>query len=64
MPKASPGTKATSTSSKAIFAKAATRDDGYEITADQVVVTNGGKQAIFNTMATLINPGDENLEPE
>ncbi len=29
------------------IAKAATRDDGYEITADQVVVTNGGKQAIL-----------------
>jgi len=43
------------------IAKAATRDDGYEITADQVIVTNGGKQAIFNTMATLINPGDEVL---
>ena len=43
------------------IAKSATRDDGYEITADQVVVTNGGKQAIFNTMATLINPGDEVL---
>ena len=43
------------------IAKAATSDDGYEITADQVVVTNGGKQAIFNTMATLINPGDEVL---
>ncbi|MFM1986410.1 MAG: hypothetical protein RIS18_627 [Actinomycetota bacterium] len=46
---------------KEAIAKAATRDDGYEITADQVVVTNGGKQAIFNTMATLINPGDEVL---
>lgn len=46
---------------RAAIAKAATRDDGYEITADQVVVTNGGKQAIFNTMATLINPGDEVL---
>ena len=43
------------------IAKAATRDDGFEITADQVVVTNGGKQAIFNTMATLLNPGDEVL---
>ena len=43
------------------IAKSATRDDGYEITSDQVVVTNGGKQAIFNTMATLINPGDEVL---
>ena len=43
------------------IAKAATRDDGLEFKADEVVVTNGGKQAIFNTMATLINPGDEVL---
>ena len=43
------------------IANAATRDDGLEFKADEVVVTNGGKQAIFNTMATLINPGDEVL---
>lgn len=41
------------------IAKAATKDDGLEFKAEEVVVTNGGKQAIFNTMATLINPGDE-----
>lgn len=41
------------------IAAATSRDDKIEVTSDQVVVTNGGKQAIFNTMATLINPGDE-----
>jgi len=35
------------------------RDSGYSVTADQVLVTNGGKQAIFNALATLIDPGDE-----
>ncbi len=39
------------------------RDSGYEITADQVVVTNGGKQAVFNALAALLNPGDEMLLP-
>jgi aspartate/methionine/tyrosine aminotransferase len=38
---------------------AATSANGLSIKAEQVIVTNGGKQAIFNTMATLINPGDE-----
>ena len=41
------------------IAEATSRDDKIEVTPDQVVVTNGGKQAIFNTMATLINPSDE-----
>lgn len=44
---------------RAAIAEATSRDDQIEVSADQVVVTNGGKQAIFNTMATLINPGDE-----
>jgi aspartate aminotransferase len=35
------------------------RDSAFAVTAGQVLVTNGGKQAIFNTIATLINPGDE-----
>lgn len=35
------------------------RDSGLEVEASQVLVTNGGKQAIFNAVATLINPGDE-----
>jgi aspartate/methionine/tyrosine aminotransferase len=37
------------------------RDSGYEVTAAQVLVTNGGKQAVFNTCATLLDPGDEVL---
>jgi len=37
------------------------RDSGYTITAAQVLVTNGGKQALYNTFATLLDPGDEVL---
>ncbi len=37
------------------------RDSGYEITSSQVLVTNGGKQAIANAFATLCDPGDEVL---
>lgn len=39
------------------------RDSGYEVTAAQVLVTNGGKQAVYNTFATLLDPGDEVLVP-
>lgn len=39
------------------------RDSGYEITASQVLVTNGGKQALYNTFAALLDPGDEALLP-
>lgn len=39
------------------------RDSGYAVTADQVVVTNGGKQAVYNALAALLNPGDEMLLP-
>ena len=39
------------------------RDSGYEITASQVLVTNGGKQALYNAFAALLNPGDEVLLP-
>jgi len=39
------------------------RDSGYEITPKQVVVTNGGKHAVFNAFATLLDPGDEVLLP-
>src|SRR5262249_4529974 len=46
----------------AIAAKTA-RDSGYEVTAAQVLVTNGGKQAIYNAFATLLDPGDEVLLP-
>jgi aspartate aminotransferase len=39
------------------------RDSGYEVTAGQVLVTNGGKQAIYNAFAALLDPGDEVLVP-
>ena len=39
------------------------RDSGYEISADQVLVTNGGKQAVYQAFATLVGPGDEVLLP-
>jgi len=47
---------------KAIVAKTV-RDSGYEVTADQVLVTNGGKQAVYEAFATLLDPGDEVLLP-
>jgi aspartate/methionine/tyrosine aminotransferase len=46
----------------AIVAKTA-RDSGYEITAGQVLVTNGGKHAVANAFAALLDPGDEVLLP-
>ncbi len=39
------------------------RDSGYDVTAAQVLVTNGGKHAVYNTFATLLDPGDEVLLP-
>ncbi|CAB4372182.1 MAG: aminotransferase class I/II-fold pyridoxal phosphate-dependent enzyme [Actinobacteria bacterium] len=39
------------------------RDSNYEITADQVLVTNGGKQSVYQAFATIIDPGDEVLLP-
>ena len=47
---------------QAIAVKTA-RDSGYQVTADQVLVTNGGKQAVYQTFAALLNPGDEALLP-
>ena len=47
---------------EAIVTKTA-RDTGLEVTADQVVVTNGGKHALFDVFLSLIDPGDEVLVP-
>jgi aspartate aminotransferase len=47
---------------EAIAAKTA-RDSGYQVSASQVLVTNGGKQAVYQTFATLLDPGDEVLLP-
>jgi aspartate/methionine/tyrosine aminotransferase len=46
----------------AIVAKTA-RDSGLEVTPAQVLVTNGGKQAVYETFAALVDPGDEVLLP-
>ena len=35
------------------------RDSGYRVEPNQVLVTNGGKQAIYEAFATLLDPGDE-----
>jgi aspartate aminotransferase len=39
------------------------RDSGYQVEASQVLVTNGGKQAVYQTFATLLNDGDEAILP-
>jgi aspartate aminotransferase len=39
------------------------RDSGLKVDASQVVVTNGGKQAVYQAFATLVDPGDEVLVP-
>jgi len=35
------------------------RDSGFEVGGTQVLVTNGGKQAVANAFAVLCDPGDE-----
>jgi aspartate/methionine/tyrosine aminotransferase len=47
---------------EAIAAKTV-RDSGFNVQAAQVVVTNGGKQAVLEAFATLLDPGDEVLLP-
>nr|WP_220475961.1 pyridoxal phosphate-dependent aminotransferase [Alpinimonas psychrophila] len=39
------------------------RDSGLKVEPSQVVVTNGGKQAVYQAFATLLDPGDEVLVP-
>ncbi len=39
------------------------QDSGTEISAAQVVVTNGGKQAVYQAFAAIVDPGDEVLMP-
>jgi len=47
---------------EAIAAKTA-RDSDYACEASHVLVTNGGKQAVYNTFQVLLDPGDEVLLP-
>jgi aspartate/methionine/tyrosine aminotransferase len=39
------------------------RDSGFDTDAANVVVSNGGKQAVYLTCQTLLDPGDEVLLP-
>ena len=39
------------------------RDSGLAVSPTQVIVTNGGKQAVYQSFATLLDPGDEVLLP-
>ncbi|WP_062462963.1 pyridoxal phosphate-dependent aminotransferase [Demequina soli] len=39
------------------------RDSGYEVDPANVIVTNGGKQAVFQAFAAIVDPGDEVLLP-
>jgi aspartate aminotransferase len=47
---------------EAIAVKTA-RDSGYQVGAANVLVTNGGKQAVYEAFATMLDPGDEVLLP-
>jgi aspartate aminotransferase len=47
---------------EAIAVKTA-RDSGYQVGAGNVLVTNGGKQAVYEAFATMLDPGDEVLLP-
>lgn len=39
------------------------RDSGLSVSPGQVIVTNGGKQAVYQSFATLLDPGDEVIVP-
>ncbi len=39
------------------------RDSGHHADPSRIIITNGGKQAIYEAFAALLNPGDEVLVP-
>ena len=45
------------------IARKTLRDSGTEVSAAQVVVTNGGKQSVYQAFATVVDAGDEVLVP-
>ena len=45
------------------IARATARDSGWDVKSSQVLVTNGGKQAVYQAFATLLDPGNEVLLP-
>lgn len=48
---------------KAAIAAKTLRDSGFSCTAEQVLVTNGGKHAVYTAFAALCDPGDEVICP-
>jgi aspartate/methionine/tyrosine aminotransferase len=48
---------------KKAIAEKTRRDSGYAVEPAQVLVTNGGKQAVYESLAALLDPGDEVLLP-
>ena len=48
---------------KAAIAAKTLRDSGWAVDAAQVLVTNGGKQAIYEAFAAILDPGDEVIVP-
>jgi aspartate/methionine/tyrosine aminotransferase len=48
---------------RAAIAEKTERDSGYKVEPSQVLVTNGGKQAVYEAFAALLDPGDEALLP-
>jgi aspartate aminotransferase len=48
---------------KAAVADKTRRDSGFDADASQVLITNGGKQAVYEAFAALLDPGDEVLVP-
>jgi aspartate aminotransferase len=48
---------------KQAIAEKTKRDSGYQVDPSQVLVTNGGKQAVYESFATLLDPGDEVIVP-
>ncbi|HEY7105476.1 MAG TPA: pyridoxal phosphate-dependent aminotransferase [Acidimicrobiia bacterium] len=48
---------------RAAIAEKTARDSGFVVQPAQVVVTNGGKHAVYNAFQTLLDPGDEVIVP-
>lgn len=45
------------------IAEKTSRDSKYSVDSSQVLVTNGGKQAVYASLAALVDPGDEVIVP-
>ena len=52
-----------SSSLRFFFAAKTARDSGLDVAPSQVIVTNGGKQAVYQAFQAVVNPGDEVLLP-